>query len=392
MLFKGKKSKAFEQSYTHDPDLDYSLFSEIWKSRYIKTAMAVFSVSVLIALISALSTPFAEWYSRSIGGAVLKIMACITAPFPFSLAETLLFVGAAGLIYCISRQIYSSVKKVSGRRFFEIKYNKLLVGVLLTAFSIYNLGFAPCNNRNTLAENLGLEVEKITPQQIYNTALICNSEIAECVEKGIRYDASHSSQNPYSYGEMNEIFNSLYADFCYSTGFLADIDVPVKRFALSRFITYTQIAGIYIPYTGEANINTNYPDYVVAFSQAHEMAHQRGISREDEANFMAFLLLYESGDNYLKYACLMELYDYLTTALWEADTELYVDLMRKTNINVVKEQLAYYNFFADYRNDTISGISGAVNDAAIKLRGHSEGAKSYNMMVDLAVAYFENVS
>ena len=44
----------------------------------------------------------------------------------------------------------------------------------------------------------------------------------------------------------------------------------------SKLLSYTNITGIYSPFTGEANINTNQPSTSIPFTILHEMAHQRG--------------------------------------------------------------------------------------------------------------------
>jgi hypothetical protein len=120
------------------------------------------------------------------------------------------------------------------------------------------------------------------------------------------------------------------------------------------------------------------------------MAHQRGIAREDEANFVAFLVLYESDDYYLKYCALSELYDYLSDALFYADEELFYDALFSTDRRVIYEMLGFNEFFTPYQNSTASAVAGAVNDASIKLRGDSNGVKSYDMTIELAVSFFEN--
>ena len=61
--------------------------------------------------------------------------------------------------------------------------------------------------------------------------------------------------------------------------------------------------------TIESNINTNYPDFIVASSAAHEMAHQRGVARENEANFTSFVVLSSSDDTFLKYSAYLDGYD-----------------------------------------------------------------------------------
>ncbi len=57
----------------------------------------------------------------------------------------------------------------------------------------------------------------------------------------------------------------------------------------SKLLSYTNITGIYSPFTGEANINTNQPSTLhIPFTILHEMAHQKGYANESEANFLAY--------------------------------------------------------------------------------------------------------
>jgi len=43
------------------------------------------------------------------------------------------------------------------------------------------------------------------------------------------------------------------------------------------------------PFTGEANVNISMPHTSIPFTACHEMAHQIGFAREDEANFIAYI-------------------------------------------------------------------------------------------------------
>ena len=67
--------------------------------------------------------------------------------------------------------------------------------------------------------------------------------------------------------------------------------VRPKAILASAPFSYTGILGIYIPFTGEANLNVAAPSFVVAVSAAHEQMHQKGYSREDEANFLSIQAL-----------------------------------------------------------------------------------------------------
>jgi len=157
---------------------------------------------------------------------------------------------------------------------------------------------------------------------------------------------------------------------------------------LSEPMTYTHIAGVYSFFTGEANVNTNFPDYTIPFTVAHELAHQRGIAREDEANFVAFLVCKESDDPYIRYSGYLNLFEYVSSALYSADQELYAKVASTLNTDVRYELMAYSKFFDKYRDSVAADVSGAVNDAYLKLQG-TEGTRSYGLVVDLAVAYYK---
>jgi len=129
-------------------------------------------------------------------------------------------------------------------------------------------------------------------------------------------------------------------------------------------------------------------DYVIVFTAAHEMAHQRGIAAEDEANFVAFLVCMCSDDAYIRYSGYQNMLEYIISALHTADGELYSQLMSQIDSRSINEIRAYNKFFETYRNSSAAEVSGAINDAYLKSQGQSAGEKSYGMVVDLAVAYY----
>ena len=156
---------------------------------------------------------------------------------------------------------------------------------------------------------------------------------------------------------------------------------------LSEPWTYTHISGVYTYFTGEANINTNFPDYTIPYTAAHEMAHQRGIAREDEANFIAFLVCISSDDPYIRYSGYLEVYEYVASSLYSADKNYYSAVYSSLKTNVRAEMAAYSAFFDKYRENVVANVSEAVNNSYLQIHG-TVGSKSYGLVVDLAVAYY----
>lgn len=358
-------------------------------NRPIKIMFIITLVSVAVTFVSVISRGFAEGYTTTVGRFFRMVLAKITGVLPFSLAETLFAATAILMIYSIVRCAYEAIRRIDYEKRYEPKFNRVAAFCLMLALSLYNFSFGPCNRRVSLSENLGIEGQDLSAEQLYDCLIIVQDELYEILEENeIRTLPSGSSIMPYSLKECNDKLNEIYAQAHEKYGFVDGFSSRVKSIALSEHMTYTHIAGIYIPITGEANINTNYPDYVKVFSMGHEMAHQRGIAREDEANFLAFMLMYESDDAYLRYAALIELFAYLSDALYTESDELFIDSILSCDDRILYEMIGYEDFFAPYRSSAVSGISNAINDASIKLRGDSDGVKSYNMMIEMAAAYF----
>ena len=132
-------------------------------------------------------------------------------------------------------------------------------------------------------------------------------------------------------------------------------------------MTYTHISGLYSFFTGEANINFNYPDFVIPFTVAHEMAHQRGIAREDEANFVAFLVCINSENDYVRYSGLFNVLEYLLSALNKADAEMYKELVKESITPGIRAELvAYSGFFKKYSDSTASQVVGSINNSYLE--------------------------
>ena len=196
---------------------------------------------------------------------------------------------------------------------------------------------------------------------------------------------------PYTYDEMSKKLVEAYAKVCDEYDFIPRLSSRVKPVMLSEPWTYTHISGVYTYFTGEANINTNFPDYTIPYTAAHEMAHQRGIAREDEANFIAFLVCISSDDPYIRYSGYLEVYEYVADALCSEDITLYSTVRSKLRNNVREEMAAYSAFFDKYCDKIVAKATETANNSYLQMQG-TVGSKSYELVVYLTVAYYRNIA
>ncbi|MDD6798953.1 MAG: DUF3810 domain-containing protein [Firmicutes bacterium] len=351
-------------------------------------ALIIFCITLISAVVHAflyVSKGFADFVNLHIASVVRMVLAKLTNLFPFSLAETLLLfmpVIVVSLIIFVIRIPRDDVVKMKRCTF-------SLLAAIGYLYSTFALGFAASYRGTSLADKLGLERTAVSAEELDFTARALYNEIEKLVPE-IEYIYASSSVMPYNLDEMNVRLNEAYAKASEKYDFINHFRSNLKYVTLSEPMTYTHISGVYTFFTGEANINVNFPDYTTPFTSAHELSHQRGIGPEDEANFMAFLVCIESDDTYIKYSGYMEVFEYVISALYKTDKDKYYSLMDETDRRVRYEISAYNKFFEKYRESKVSEVSSAVNDTYLKSQGQSAGSKSYGMVVDLAVAYYRD--
>ncbi len=341
------------------------------------------ALTVVLHIISAFSETFSDFFNLNVSSAVRFITAKITNLLPFSLAEALILlipVIAFILIRYAAKNHADSWSSV-------LTYIASLLSVICLFYVLFFWSFGVGYNTTSIDKNLGLERKDVSAQELYDTALVL-SEMANEEAKNVAYRSMNFSIMPYEISALSEKLNEDYKVFSGDNKFLSDFKSNIKPIILSRPMSYTHITGIYSYFTGEANLNTYFPDYTLPFTAAHELAHQRGIAREDEANFVAFLVCKDSADPYIRYSAYVNMLDYVLNALYIADENLYSNIVRELNDNILYEFIAYADFFDQFRDSLASSVSGSINDTYLKLNG-TEGEKSYGMVVDLAVAYYK---
>ncbi len=350
----------------------------------VKVIYIISAACIPLYIAFLFSERFSDFFNRYISSAVRALLAHLTNAFPFSLAECLLLLLPIWVVL-----LTRAVTKRYGDTLREMLLGIACVcSALGVVFSCFTLGFAPAYRGTTLDKKLGLVQSEVSAEELYNTA-IWLSEKLEQETQNIYFDADGFSVMPYNVTEMNERLLDAYERTCDEYDFVQRLNSRIKPVMLSRAMSYTHITGVYTFFTGEANINVAFPDYTIPFTAAHELSHQRGIARENEANFMAFIVCMNSDDAYIRYCAYMNMYDYVGSALYSADGLRYEKTLASLPQCVRGEMAAYSAFYEQYRNSAASNVSGAINDTFLKLHG-TEGTKSYGMVVDLAVAYYKN--
>ena len=325
---------------------------------------------------------FADWFNENISAVCRRITAHLTGWIPFSLAETIIL----SLPVTVTVLLVVCIRKANRGKRYMVRVICGLLAVLAVLYTLFVATFAAGYRGTTVDKKLGLDRQEVSAAELFETTMIVVERLT-LLANGVYYVQDVGSVRPYDHEKAVELCLDSYEKLAGRFDFLPVVDVPVKQITASSLMTYTHISGMYTYFTGEANLNTNYPYFVNMYTTAHEMAHQRGIAREDEANFLAYLVCIGSEDMYMQYSGYLNMYEYLASPLYMASPELYYEALQSLDSRVRYDLQCYSEFFDKYRDNAAADVSDAVNNTYLVLQGAAEGTRSYGMVVDLAVAY-----
>lgn len=347
-------------------------------------AVFLFFIGLAVLVISGLFPGFAELISDTVGFALRITLAKLTSFLPFSVAEVLVVFGLLTVVGLAAYIIFKSSGKEK-----TIRCIVTVIAILSIVFNIYVFTLGVGYKRIAIENKLYLTgTDEITADNLDYTLRLLAEKTEYCVKK-VQFNDDGASICPYDTAELSEMICEAYArlDEEYPELKLRAFESKAKPALSSGFLTSVEILGIYSFFTGEANVNTVYPDYTLPYSIAHEFAHQRGIARENEANFIAFLVCIRSDDSYIKYSGYLNMLEYVAAALGKTDAELLKSAYSDMDSKIISELLAYSRFYQEHKNVNLSKISSFINDKYLKSQG-TEGIVSYGLATELCVEYY----
>jgi hypothetical protein len=161
---------------------------------------------------------------------------------------------------------------------------------------------------------------------------------------------------------------------------------PAKPLSASILLNHLQLGGFYFPWTGEANFNRLMPSATLPHAVAHEKAHQRGIAREDEANFIGYLACAMSDDAYTRYSGYLFAQQQLLGELVRRDLPRARDLAGLRSNGVLRDLEFIRDFWKQYEGRA-ARVSEQVNNSYLRSQGERRGIGAYAASRSLIVLF-----
>ena len=345
---------------------------------------------ILIALyyISNSRKDIMDWVDSYIAAPYRDAAAHVTSfgPFKyFSLAEILITLLALWALYYIIKTIILLIIHphrlyVLGRGLFTI------IVVALYLFTAYSWLWGTGYHSTDLADKTGLNPSGITAAQLTNVTKLFAKKANELSSQVKRDANGHFNEDKNYYFELSKgVYSNIVKQFPELNG----TSFTPKAMIYSRLMSAIGFTGVYIALTGEANINVDAPPCLVPATIAHEMAHQRGINSEEEANFSSIAACTTSNITVYAYSGYLMGLMYLTDALNKADPAACSQITATLNQDVLTDWKDNSAYWAKYESPAATTVT-AMYDGYLKSNGQALGVSSYGACVDMLAAWLGN--
>ena len=160
----------------------------------------------------------------------------------------------------------------------------------------------------------------------------------------------------------------------------------IKASGLSLLLSYMGYGGYINPFTLEGQVNRKLPTFRLPVVSAHEIAHQVGYSKENEANFLGYLAASSSPDAYARYSAATFGLGHCLAQLQVLDSTAFDSLVARMHPGVKRNFQESREFWESYQNP-LEPVFKKTFDTFLKANRQEEGMASYSRVVGLLVAY-----
>jgi hypothetical protein len=239
-------------------------------------------------------------------------------------------------------------------------------------------------DRQGIAQQFGLKVEYYTPADLY--------ELTSVLQQRLNYYAAgvdslkrlplNNNQNLFKEGI------AAYKNASRQYSFLSYYQPSIKPSMLTYLGEYFGFTGYYNPFTGEAQLKTTVPVFTKPFIVCHEMGHQLGYAKENEANFSSYLAGRVSDNVECRYSVYYDMYGYAMSDLFVYNLPCFIELKKSEHPQVKKDNKTYREYLLKSRN-AVEPVMSIAYDRYLKMNNQPHGKETYNEVVAWLIAYMK---
>ncbi|WBL24560.1 DUF3810 domain-containing protein [Zunongwangia sp. HGR-M22] len=322
-----------------------------------------------------------SWYSRGIYPFLSKIMRWSLGILPFSFGDLVYAILVIFLIRWLIKRIQTRFQKPK-------RWITDALATLSIIYFCFHLFWGFNYYRLPLHESLDIDNEYSTEELVLLTEKLI--EESNKIHLEITEDDSAKVDIPYSKAEIFDITVEGYDHIENDFPQLSYTGRSLKRSIFSLPLTYMGFNGYLNPFTGESQVNTTIVPFKIPTTASHEIGHQLGFAKENEANFIACLVTINHPDTYFRYCGFTFALRYCLAELFRRDQERCEEMIKLLNPGILKNYQEVESFWLQHENP-LEPLFQAFYNRFLIVNNQQDGLRSYSYVVALLVNYYEDV-
>ena len=356
-------------------------FKQVSKRKYLKVFFLLLLI-VFIQIITIDSIWVEKYYSNGFFQIFAGILRIIAGWLSFSIGDLFYLLAAIWLIYKIIRFIIKLIRRqLTGK---DIQNAFIKVSLIATfAYIIFNIFWGLNYNRKGIAYQLKLETTKYGSGDLKN--------IQELLLEKVNARKQVLIYKHESYPDDKELFSRAYE--CYNKSeqvypFL-HLNYPSLKSSVFGWLgNYLGFTGYYNPFSGEAQVNTTVPRFILPYIACHEIAHQLGYAKEDEAGLTGYLAVTASNDTLFHYSAYLDLFLYANRELFFIDSVAAKQVIKQLIPEVKADIKEWQEFLIRHRSAVEPFIRWAYGRYLIANQ-QPKGMRTYNEVIAGLIAFYK---
>ena len=324
-----------------------------------------------------------KYYAQLFYPKITSFLRAITAYLPFSLGDILYGGVIVWMIYKLWRLFVLIYRKQFSRQLF--KSTIISVGFkLLWVYIIFNIFWGLNYNRVGIAQQIGIVVKPYSNQDL----LSLNQLLLDSVnQKKLNWisEGRQSLNNKALFTSAKEAY--IVAQKSYP--FLQYPHPSVKSSVWGWVGNYTGFMGYYNPFSGEAQLNISIPRFLLPYTICHEIGHQMGYAKENEANFVGFLAASASSRSDFQYSVYLDLFLYANRNLYRIDSITARSMSKQLHPEIKADLIAWQKFNDKHKNPFEPVIRWAYGKY-LQNNQQPSGMMSYDEVTAFMIAYYKH--
>ena len=339
--------------------------------------------AILIKFASTQTLWVEENYSNGIYPVISKVQRSIFGWIPFSIGDIFYAFLVIVIIFKTGQFIKYLLKKKVNREYLLHGLRQVIFFFLFVYVFFYGL-WGLNYNRKGISYQLNLEIKEYTLQEVDTVTGLLQQRLNHYAQTINLKQRDSINKKRILFEKASEAY--LYANNNYP--FLVYDPQSIKPSMFSYIGNYFGFQGYYNPFSGEGQVNTTIPRFLEPFVTAHEVAHQLGYAKENEANFVAFIACRSYPNETYRYSLYFDMYLYAINELAARDTVLAKTYAEKLHPQAKKDVEDYRSFLRRYRNE-IEPVISWIYEGYLQANDQPEGKRTYNQVVAFLIAYYK---